>query len=205
VIERLENNEQILLMYLAGELPPEDLADVEQMLASDATLRRDWEQMQALQSAMGQGLGHLDEISALPVSASFAARQVGRAMRQKLARPRVAPAAATTGGQPRSWWWLYPTVAAASIAIIAMVWVNRQQTPNSMPSLLPSLHGNTPLADAQNPGEDDDKLLLDSLSPSDRSDRSTNDDDPKQIASAGDPMPQDDISQYLLNATSPGQ
>jgi anti-sigma factor RsiW len=203
VIEKLENNEQILLMYLAGELPPEDLADVEQMLASDATLRRDWEQMQALQSAMGQGLGHLDEISALPVSASFAARQVGRAMRQKLARPRVAPAAATLGGQPRSWWWLYPTVAAASIAIVAMVWLNRQQTPTSMPAGVPSMHPQ--FVDTQNPGEDDDKLLLDSLSPSDRPDRSTNEDDPKQIASASDSMPQDDISQYLLNATSPGQ
>jgi hypothetical protein len=197
VIEKLENNEQILLMYLAGELPPEDLADVEQMLASDATLRRDWEQMQSLHATMGQGLRHLDEISALPVSASFASRQVGRAMRQKLARPRVAPAASTASGQRRSWWWLYPTVAAASIAIVAMVWLNRQQTPNSMPAGLPSMHNNTSLADIQNPGEDDDKLLLDSLSSPDHQDQ--------QIASASDPMPQDEISQYLLNATSPGQ
>lgn len=203
MIEKLENNEQILLMYLAGELPPEDLADVEQMLTSDATLRRDWQEMQALHSAMGQGLGRLDEISSMPISAQFAARQVSRAMRQKLAQPKVAPAA-VVNGQPRSWWWLYPTVAAASVAIVAMVWINHQQTPTSLPSGLPSFHP-SPLVDSQSPNEDDDKLLLDSLAPSDRPDRSANDDDARQIASASDPMPQDEISQYLLNATSPAQ
>ena len=195
MIEKLENNEQILLMYLAGELPPEDLADVDQMLASDGTLRRDWQQLQALHSTVGQGLGRLDEISPMPVSAQFAARQVSRAMRQKLAQPKMAPATTTLIGQRRSWWWLYPTVAAASVAIVAMVWINHQPTPTSMPGL-PSLHP-SPLVDAQSPNEDDDKLLLDSLSPSDHQDQ--------QLASTSDPMPQDEISQYLLNATSSTQ
>jgi anti-sigma factor RsiW len=206
VIEKLENNEQILLMYLAGELPAEDRADVEQMLASDVALRRDWEQIQSLHAVVEEGLGQLDETSLMPMSTHFAVRQVGRAIRQKLARPKIAPAAMTNEGQPRSWWWLYPTVAAASVAIIAMVWLNRQVSPTSMPAPVPAMGEPNSLADARNAGEDDDTLLLDSLSPADRSEaKPASDEDPKQVASVGDSIPQDEISQYLLSATSPGQ
>ena len=196
MIEKLENNEQILMMYLAGELPAEDCADVEQMLASGGSLRRDLGQLQSLHARMEEGLGRLDEQSPLPVSAAFAARQVGRAMRQKLAQPKVAPAAAVAERTVRTWWWLYPSVAAASIAIVAMVWLNRQATPSSMPSVLPYVEPDS-VANSQNSHEGDDELLIDSLTPAVNSDR------PERVATAGDAMPQDEISQYLLSATSP--
>jgi hypothetical protein len=191
VIEKLENNEQILMMYLAGELPAEDCAEVEQMLASEGPLRRDLGQLQALHARMEEGLGRLDEQSPMPVSGAFAARQVGRAIRQKLAQPKAAPAAAVAERQVRTWWWLYPSVAAASIAIVAMVWLDRQATPTSMPSVLPYVDPNS----VANSHEGDDQLLIDSLTPAE---------EPKQIATATDAIPQDEISQYLLGATPAG-
>lgn len=209
--EKLESNEQVLLMYLAGELPDDDRADVERMLATDPSLQRDLQQMQSLQSTVEHGLARLDEISPLPVSSNFAARQVSRAIRQQLARPKVAPVRATSDGPSRSWWWLYPTVAAASVAMIAMVWLNRQA------STPVKLHGPAPLvtpepdsvADSQaNQGEADDALLLESLSPpvgSDRQEAHPSDEDARQQVASGDGMPQDEISQYLLNATAAGQ
>lgn len=206
MIENLENNEQILLMYLAGELPPEDHAAVDGLLATDASLRRQCQELQSLQVAVGDGLGRLDELS-MPVSADFAVRQVGRAIRQKLARPKLVPAAAVSDGPPRSWWWLYPTVAAASIAIVAMVWLNRQASePVVMhPSSSQVLPDTSPsIAEApSSAGESDDALLLESLSPSgsDRQEAHAVDDEARQRVASGDGMPQDEISQYLLSAT----
>lgn len=212
MIEKLENNEQILLMYLAGELPAEDRAGIEQMLAADTSLRRQYEQLQALHVAVGEGLGRLDEISPMPVNTDFAVRQVGRAIRQQLARPKVAPAAAASKGPGRSWWWLYPTVAAASVTIVAMIWLNRQASKpvaiHAPPSaVLPDKY--PPSTDVQPAiGESDDALLLDSLSRpvgSDHQEPRASDDDSKQQVASGDAMPQDEISQYLLSATTNGQ
>lgn len=212
MIEKLENNEQVLLMYQAGELPPEDHASVEQMLRADASLRRQYQDLQALQIAVGEGLGRLDEISPMPVTVDFAVRQVGRAIRQQLARPKLAPAAAASDRPMRSWWWLYPTVAAASVAIVAMIWLNHQANtpvvmqptaPQTLPDSLPSV------ADAQSyTGESDDALLLESLSPpagSDRQEARAADEDARQQVASGDAMPEDEISQYLLSATAAGQ
>jgi anti-sigma factor RsiW len=211
VIEKLENNEHILLMYLADELPAGDRADVERMLAADASLRRGWQELQALHATVGHGLGRLDEISPMPVNADFALRQVGRAMRQKMAQPAIASAAAASGRAPRSWWWLYPTVTAASIAIIAMVWLNRQQSPTSMPAAYPPLlpsDSPEPLADSQNANESDDELLIDSFTPSagsEQKDVRAADEDSKQRVATGDVVPQDEISRYLLSATASEQ
>jgi hypothetical protein len=211
VIENLENNEQILLMYLAGELPPEDHAAVEGLLAADDSLRRQCQELKSLQIAVGDGLGRLDAIS-MPVSADFAVRQVGRAIRQKLARPKMAPAAAASDGQTRSWWWLYPTVAAASVAIVAMIWLNRQASAPVVMQSSPSqvLPDTSPsVAEAQpSTGESDDALLLESLSTpagSDRQESRAADDEARQQVASGDGVPQDEISQYLLSATVTGQ
>lgn len=207
MIEKLDNNEQILLMYMAGELPAEDRADVERMLAADPSLRRDWQELQALHATVGAGLGQLDELSATSVNVEFAVRQVGRAIRQKLALPKLGPAMAPVEGQTRSWWWLYPTVVAASVAIIAMVWLGRQQSPTRLgPSPVPHLipDSSDQLTDAQNANETDDELLIDSLEPpaaADRPEVRPSDEESRQRVATGDVMPQDDVSRYLLNAT----
>lgn len=194
MIEKLENNEQILLMYLADELPREDRTEVEQLLLVDGSMRRELEQMQAAQRWVADQMDLLDEMSPLPVSADFAARQVGRAMRQQLARPKPAHGAPAADRAVRSWRWLYPTVAAASIAIIAMVWLGHQAQPTNSPySSVPRM-GPSPLADSQN--DSDDSLLIQSLK---SEDRPASDEDPKQLAEA---IPQDEISQYLLSAAT---
>lgn len=208
MIEKLENNEQVLLMYLAGELPAEDRADVERMLAADPGLRRNWQELQSLHTSVFDQLGQLDETLATPVSTEFAVRQVGRAMRQKIAQPKVAPVRAASEEQSRSWWWLYPAVVAASVAIIAMVWIGHQQTPTRLaPSPVPGVMPDTPdsLADSQNANESDDELLIDSLEPptaTDHPEARPADEESRQQVATGDVMPQDEVSRYLLNATA---
>lgn len=215
MIEKLDNNEQILLMYLAGELPPEDRATVEHMLGVDEGLRRQWQEFQALQTIVSGGLERLDEFSPMPVNTDFAIRQASRAMRRQLAHPKVAPRTAAFDRPTRTWWWLYPTVAAASVVIVAMIWLNRQANqplaiepsyPSGAPDTSPSVQ---PMVNArQNLGEEDDALLLDSLSPpasSEHQEARVADEDGKQQVASGDAMPQDEISQYLLSATANGQ
>jgi anti-sigma factor RsiW len=201
VIEKLENNEQILLMYLADELPPEDRGEVEQMLRVDASMQREFERLQATHKIIHEQLASLDALSPLPVSAQSAWRQVGRAMRRHLARPKIAPAVPQADHAPHSWRWLYPTIAAASIAIIAMVWLGKEAQPHGNPpiSLLPHLvpHNvatSNPVAESQT-ADSDDSLLIQSLADA----KPVNDEDPKQLAEA---VPQDEISQFLLNAAS---
>ena len=192
VIEKLDNNEQVLLMFLAGELPVEDRQEVAQLLEVDAALRGELDELQGAQQFVDGQLAQLDEWSPLSVSADFAARKIGREMRQRMARPKEAPAVADVERPIRSWRWLYPTVAAASIAMIAMVWLGRQAMPGKSPYLpVPSRVNTGLVADAQ-PADPNVSLLIQSLQPADE--------EPKQVAVA-DGMPQDDVSQYLLSAT----
>jgi anti-sigma factor RsiW len=211
VIENLENNEQILLMYLADELPSEDRAEVEQMLASDASLARDWQALQALHATVRDGLSRLDEMTPMPVNTEFAMRQAARAMRQKLAQPKGIPATAKAGRRSGSWRWLYPTVAAASVAIIAIGWLDHQRGPTIMPPSFVSdgtPDASDPVADAQNANEADDELLINSFSPpsgADSKELKVAEEDARPQLASGDGMPQDEISQYLLAATGSAQ
>ena len=103
VIEKLDNNEQVLLMYLADELPAEDRLEVRQMLEVDASLRHEFEHLQSAHQLIGEQLAHLDDASPLAVNADFAARRIGREIRQRLRRPKAAPAASTLDRPVRSW------------------------------------------------------------------------------------------------------
>lgn len=125
MIEHLDNNEQILLMYLADELPPDDRAEVEQMLATDATLRADLEGLRATQGMVTERLGLLDAAWPLPVSAAAAARQAGRDVRQWLARRATGVKATAVGRGRRSWGWALPAAVAAAIVVASALWVSR--------------------------------------------------------------------------------
>jgi hypothetical protein len=205
VIEKLENNEQVLLMYLAGELPAEDHEEVDQMLSVDAGLQMELAHLLDTQNFVNGKLGLLDDISPMRVTVDFAARQVGREIRQRQALPRI-PARVAKSEQPvRSWRWLYPTTAAASIAILLMIWLGHQATstnsPYSMFPRIPSLV----VADQS----ETTNLLMESLQgpvgtdAPDAKPLATADDDSRQVA-LGDATPQDEISQYLLNASVGG-
>ena len=82
LIHELENNEALLLMYLAGELPPEDRLEVEQMLAADAGLRAELSDIQSAHDGAMSVLARLDgNRTALPAE-NHAIRQAMRAMKQ---------------------------------------------------------------------------------------------------------------------------
>ncbi len=122
LIHELENNEAVLLMYLADELPAEDRAEVEQLLRNDANLAS---LLEALRDTDRQVHAALDDIDAglkPVVSESAAVRQVVRAM-NKWAINRSAPPppkALDTGRRLPGW--VYPMAAAAMLLIGYVSW-----------------------------------------------------------------------------------
>lgn len=123
MIELLENNEVILLMYLADELPPVDRAEVTQMLASDASMRAALDQLRFAYEGAQKGLRTLDASSGPTQSSENAAvRRVMRAVCRQLAAP---PVVQTPVVEPRKLsypWWAYPTAAAAAILLAFLTW-----------------------------------------------------------------------------------
>ena len=89
LLQHLEN-ESLLLLYLAGELPPEDRDELEIMLSRDAGLRSQLQSLRAAQEASFSLLAALDAGDPLP-AAEPAMRRVNRSMQQwwidQLARP----------------------------------------------------------------------------------------------------------------------
>ncbi|HSI37305.1 MAG: hypothetical protein ACAI43_25175 [Phycisphaerae bacterium] len=129
LLEQLENNEAVLLMYLAGELPTEDRAEVEQMLGRDAGLRATLDELRGLHADVTSALGRLDAADPLP-SRDSAVRQVSRAMTQAMvARAAQRPAAGPAGKTLRIGWLVYPAAAAAVILIATMIYMNQPGAP----------------------------------------------------------------------------
>jgi len=95
LLQHLEN-ESLLLLYMAGELPPEDRAELEIMLGRDGGLRAQLESLRAAQSSSLAALAALDAAEPLP-SVEPAMRSINRSMQQwwvdQLARPPKVPAA----------------------------------------------------------------------------------------------------------------
>lgn len=86
LLHELENNEAVLLMYIAGELPEEARREVEQMLQTDVRLREMYEQLRGSWDATMSALEALDAAKPLTASREAAARAVGRLVRQRHAR-----------------------------------------------------------------------------------------------------------------------
>jgi hypothetical protein len=121
LLQQLENNEVILLLYLADELPAEDRAEVEQMLAVDGNLRLELERIRAAQGSVMADLRRLDAIIPPPVSEAVASRQVSRAMKQwQVDRLTHQPAPVERSGL-RYPWWTYPAASAAAIVLAIIV------------------------------------------------------------------------------------
>jgi hypothetical protein len=211
VIEKLENNEQILLMYLAGELPTADHQEVEQMLRSDVALRRDMVGLQLAQQQVADGLERLDSLSSLPARPEILARKIGNQWRQSQARAIAARKTHSQAGQPRSWRWFYPTALAAGVAIVGMLWLS-QQAEQSQRELAHVREKETvphlPAADS----DADAQLLISSLAAPSEADpmdpdpgaaKVAGDAEPKVVAAGNsEGSPQDQISQLLLSANT---
>jgi anti-sigma factor RsiW len=118
------NNESLLLMYVAGELPGDDRAEVERMMASDAGLREQFEQIRTAYVGANDAIAGADRSERLALPAGAAARRVGQATRAWYAR-RVSLAAAAAGERGgrrglRFPFWSYPMAAAAAIVLAAV-------------------------------------------------------------------------------------
>ena len=125
VIERLQNNQHVLLMYLADELSCEDRREVDQMLATDAGLRAQLQQLEETQQAVYEGLSRLDGASQLTGGEAAAIRRASAEIRSRLAKPELAMEPEAVEPRRRSLWWVYPTAAAAVVVLAAAVWMPR--------------------------------------------------------------------------------
>ena len=123
LFQQLENNESMLLMYLAGELPAEDMAEVARMLSADAGLRAELQSLQSAMEVTTAGLAELDRLDGRPASVEAAAvRRVGRAMRQwKVDRLRVEPVE-PAARRLRLPGWTYPIGAVASVLLVSLIY-----------------------------------------------------------------------------------
>ncbi len=128
LIQELDND-ALLLLYDADELPLEDRAELEVMLAADpglraglAAVRRDAATAAVVMSALERAD---PAAGASAAGESAALRRLARAVRQwqveRLVHARPATAAAA-GRQPRFPTWAYPAAAAASLVFATLAW-----------------------------------------------------------------------------------
>lgn len=122
LLQKLENNEAVLLMYLADELPPEDRTEVEHMLAADAGLRAELERLREIYDDVAAALAALDRTTRLVLPESAGVRRVTREIEQWHARRLASPPAAPAVPPLRFPWWSYPLSAAAAVLIAFLVW-----------------------------------------------------------------------------------
>jgi anti-sigma factor RsiW len=122
-LEQLENNEAILLMYLAGELSQEDRDEVEAMLSRDAGMRAALAELTALHAEVNSMIAGVDGATAL------AGREmaIGRVMRSlKQAADREPAPTQYVNKEPhrtlRIGWWVYPLAAAALFMVSMILW-----------------------------------------------------------------------------------
>ena len=126
LLQRLENNEAVLLMYVADELPAEDRAEVEQMLATDASLRAALEELREARDVLDEALRSADAGRAIAAAAP-AVRRVAREMHQWQARRFAPPPPAESLPELRFPWWSYPLATAVALLIAFVVWWGTQE------------------------------------------------------------------------------
>jgi anti-sigma factor RsiW len=120
LLRQLDNDQAILLMYLAGELPEEDRVEVEQRLVSDPALRDAMAEVAALKSTVDGDLarGDAGTIPRREAMVRRAVRAMTAAQEERFAR--AAEAAAEPARSFRLSWWAYP-VAAAALLLVGII------------------------------------------------------------------------------------
>jgi len=128
VIETLKDDAQILLLYLADELPDEDRRAVEQRLACEPNLAEHFEQLRSTYGEIGARLEEADELAGFPVNVNATARSIGRQMHQRLAEPRLTVGIRKQPARSRIRPWLLPSAVAAAILVASALWISRTGT-----------------------------------------------------------------------------
>jgi hypothetical protein len=136
LLSELENNEAILQMYLAGELPEADRAEVQQMLASDSALRVQLEEVRSAQEAAFTALRDLDAGARPAMTPALARLQIG-SMIEEWTQERMRPATIVLPANSRAIpWWRYTLSAAAALLFGYYVWTVYHIKPmTELPSL----------------------------------------------------------------------
>ena len=122
-LQQLENNEAVLLMYLFDELPPDDRAEVDQMLATDAGLRAELERLREAYATIDPAMRKMDAATRLPVPEAVATRQMSRLIQQWTVE-QFAGRQTEEPAKPRKLakWIGYPAGAVAAALIIGLLW-----------------------------------------------------------------------------------
>jgi len=125
----LENNEAVLLMYLAGELPPAERAQVQLLLSRDKGMRATYEELRADEKAADETL--TADAASMPLHKERCVSQTIKAMRQWQESPPqrrfVVPQDEKRLLLP---WWSYPLAAAASVLVAAAVFFANIEPPS---------------------------------------------------------------------------
>lgn len=129
LLGQLGGDEGVLLMYLAGELPDGDRAEVEQRLSRDPALRAELESLREAHDAFAAAMPALDRVERLPAPQGPGVRRVVRAMQQWQAGRLAAEPAPEPVKTLRYPWWAYPLAAAASVVIAFVVWWGNADRP----------------------------------------------------------------------------
>jgi hypothetical protein len=199
VLETLNDDSQILLLYLADELPESDRLQTERRLASEPALAEELEQLRSIYGQIGARLQEADELS-VPVNVSAMAQSIGRQMRQRLAEPRPVVPAQNRPATGRVRPWLIPSAVAAAILVGSAVWILRSGTFESHQQVAVRGPTTTTTHPANGmptgPAGDEKNLALfqDSFTPPSRDIA----DVLNSSASQKDLSMQDDVSPYLL-------
>jgi len=126
LMEQLQSDEAVLLMYLAGELPGAEQEEIEARLEKEEPLRGKLEEMRATQERVLGGMGELDASASSRWDGrqEMAAKNVTAMMRQwQVDRMRAAAAMGNGNGPKRhAPWWAYSSAAAALILIGWVAW-----------------------------------------------------------------------------------
>jgi hypothetical protein len=132
-LQNLENNEAILLMYLANELPAEDREEVEQMLQADANLRDQLNQLRGAYHHFDQTM-LLGDASTPVASGYMTAQRFGESVRNRYTVPRSVDD--HDDAHRRFHWAMYPVAAAALLAIGMLVWFKTASANLNKPATL---------------------------------------------------------------------
>lgn len=122
LLQQLANNESVLLMYLADELPEEDRAEVEQMLQTDAGFRAELERLTEAHRVVTDAIAQDDRSLRIP-PADVSLRRLSRRLRQWQVEQEVPHEEDLESVAHRRWpIWGYPVSAAALLAIGLLIW-----------------------------------------------------------------------------------
>jgi hypothetical protein len=132
LLSQLENNEAVLMLYLAGELPQEDCIEVQRMLERDKALRAQYVAIGRLMDGAALSFG-MDAAMDTPADADHARQRISPVFRQWTAQRLSRPVAQARTAARSTPWLFYPLGAAAAILVgLAVFWSNVSPTTSNL-------------------------------------------------------------------------